>query len=148
MSQLRTDIIARIKANTPTAALLDEFELSAGVTTPAVFPKTKPEGYEWKPEPGVIVRDPTMIDDTSPFGGRMADALISVAIYGQLPANSNDDDKVQQAATSVFELFRRKSFTGGTGILYQANASGPIAAPVSTPQLTGLIVQLRVNVGD
>lgn len=124
-------------------ALLDEH---AGA--PAVFTPLKPAGYEYKELPAAIVRRPTLFDDKKPFAGEdAADALLQVAFYCRYPANSTDDRLLNAAVMKARKLFQDGRFVDTNGIRYQSRVSGPLDAPVSSIELTGAILQLRLFIG-
>jgi hypothetical protein len=139
---MREAIRSRIIGDAPTVALLDTYAGGA-----AVFSPKKPEDHTYKAAPTVLIRKPTQLDDISPFGGQRSDVIISVVLYALLGENDTDDTAVESAALAIRELFRGKSFVGADGITYQALVSGPIAAPVENPQMTGELLQLRLNCG-
>lgn len=134
-------ISAHIAAGAP--SVLDVF-----LGAPAVFTPVRHPGYSYTTTPAAIVRQPTLMDDLlNSGGGLLSDALVQVALYALFPENSNDDTAVNDAVAAIRALFRGVGFVGDDGLTYQALVSGPIAAPVSSPELTGAILQLRLKVG-
>lgn len=139
----REALIARLThVDDGIASLLDTYAGGA-----AIFSPIKPDDYEWKTLPGCLIRRPTGFDDVSPFQGAESLILVTMVFYAKLADNSTDDGPVAAAAQAAWSLFRHSSFVGADGIRYQATASGPVAAPTSTPRLVGELIQLRLRCG-
>ena len=146
MMNEREAIRSRIIGDNAVVAMLDDY---AGA--PAVFAPRRPDAYDYGVDPAVIIRPPTSLDDESTFGtggkGARSTVLVQVVVYAQLPQNSTDDSRVDQAAKAIRQLFRGKGFVGADGLTYQALVSGPIAAPTDADNIVGRLLQIRLNVG-
>lgn len=140
---IRQAIGDKISGDAAIAALLDSY---AGA--PAVFAPQTPPAYEFQVKPAVIVRSPTALDDLTAFSGNaLSRALLTVSLYSIFPPNSSSDAAIESAANAIRALFRAGPFRGTDGITYQPIVSGPIAAPVSAPEMIGRSLQLQMTIG-
>lgn len=144
---LRGAIVDRIKDDGAIAALVDTYDIGDGLA-PAVFSPRKPDDYEWKTTPAIVVRKPTSLDDKSVSKGANSVALVSIVVYALMPENGMSSVATEDVANLLRELFRGKSFVGSDSIEYQAfEVTGPIAAPVDNQQMTGELIQVRFWIG-